>query len=266
MNATIFSALAHPNHNHNHNLNRNPILTSLLCCGLFALSLPARAAEPAPPVPSLTTTARVLVVYYTASGNTEKMAGGVVAGVKRVAGAAAVLKKVEDTTKEDLEAADAIILGCPTYFGDVPGRMKTFMDDWNWKWKVDFTDKIGGAFATGGGQVGGKEHTVIALLIFMLQNRMVVAGPLYTNQTTGSIWGEMGAAAMTGPLDPGVSAGELDGAQRLGERIARLAVRTRPVKRRIRQTASRASKRPAALPTAANRGSVPAASSPRCRS
>jgi len=211
--------------NSNLNRSRKLNLVHLLFAGLIPMLWPARAAEPVLIKPSVTSTARVLVVYYSATGNTEKMAEGVVAGIKRVANA--TLKKVEDTTKADLEAADAIILGCPTYFGDVPGKMKTFMDDWNWKLKVDFTDKIGGAFATGGGQVGGKEHTVIALLIFMLQNRMVVAGPLYTNPTTGSVWGEMGAAAMTGPLDPGVSDNELDGAQRLGERIARLAVKAK---------------------------------------
>jgi NAD(P)H dehydrogenase (quinone) len=211
----------------NHNLTLNHFLVVLVLGGLLAIIHPAPAGEPPPPKPPVTETARVLVVYYSATGNTEKMAEAVIAGIKRVAGAAATLKNVEDAAKADLEAADAIILGCPTYFGDVPGKMKTFMDDWNWKWKVDFTDKIGGAFATGGGQVGGKEHTVIALLIFMLQNRMVVAGPLYTNQITGSIWGEMGAAAMTGPLDPGVGEGELDSARRLGERIARLAVRAR---------------------------------------
>ena len=30
---------------------------------------------------------------------------------------------------------------------------------------------------------------------------------------------------MTGPLDPGVGEGELDNARRLGERVARLAVK-----------------------------------------
>ena len=57
--------------------------------------------------------------------------------------------------------------------------MTAAIDDWNWKWKVDFTDKIGGAFSTGGGQTGGKEFVVTSLLLFMLNNRMVVAGPLY---------------------------------------------------------------------------------------
>jgi multimeric flavodoxin WrbA len=89
--------------------------------------------------------------------------------------------------------------------------------------KVDFTDKVGGAFATAGGQVGGQEHVVVSLLLFMLHNRMVVAGPLYRNEKTGSVWAESGAAAITGPLDPGVSEAELDGARRLGQRIASLA-------------------------------------------
>jgi NAD(P)H dehydrogenase (quinone) len=137
----------------------------------------------------------------------------------------ATLKKVSEVSKEDLDAADGIILGCPTYFANVPGEMKTIIDDWNWKMKVDFTDKIGGAFATAGGQVGGQEHVVVSLLLFMLHNRMVVAGPLYQNEKTGSIWAESGAAAITGPLDPGVGEGELDGARRLGERVARLATK-----------------------------------------
>jgi NAD(P)H dehydrogenase (quinone) len=174
--------------------------------------------------PATPSSVKVLVAYYSLTGNTEQMAGGVVEGVQRVAGASVNLKKVEDVKKEDLESADTIIiLGCPTYYGNIPGKMKVVIDDWSWKMKVDFTDKAGGAFSTGGGQVGGKEFVVMSLLVFMLQNRMVVAGPLYQNDKTGSVWGEVGASAMTGPLDPGVSDGERDGARRLGERVARVA-------------------------------------------
>jgi len=165
----------------------------------------------------------VLIAYHSLYGSTEKMAQGVAVGVKRVPGAVAVVKRVEKVTKEDLEAADAIILGCPTYFANIPGKMKVAIDDWSWKMKVDFTDKVGGAFATGSGQVGGKEHVVVSLLLFMVNVRMVVAGPLYQDAEGDDKWAEAGAAAMTGPLDPGVGAGELDAAGRLGERIARLA-------------------------------------------
>lgn len=179
--------------------------------------------ESAPKPGSGSRPVRVLVAYYSLTGNTERFAQGVAEGVKRVPGAVAIVKRVEKVSKQDLQAADAIALGCPVYFGNIPGKMKVIIDDWNWKWKVDFTDKVGGAFATGAGQVGGKEYVVISLLLFMINNRMVVAGPLYQDEEGEDIWAEAGAAAMTGPLDPGVSAEELDGAHRLGERVARLA-------------------------------------------
>ena len=136
-----------------------------------------------------------------------------------------LLKSVDKVTKEDLSTADGIILGCPTYYGTIPGRMKVVIDDWSWKLKVDFTDKVGGAFETGGGQAGGKEFVLVSLVMFMLNNRMVVAGPLYQNEKTGSVWGEIGAAAMTGPMDTGIGEGELDNARRLGERVARLTTK-----------------------------------------
>jgi NAD(P)H dehydrogenase (quinone) len=180
---------------------------------------------PAPAATNEPDSVRVLVAYYSLTGNTEKMAQGVVEGVKRKPGVTVSLKNVDEVTKQDLENAHGIILGCPTYYGTLPGKMKTVIDDWSWKMKVDFTDKVGGAFSTGGGQVGGKEFAVVSLVMFMLSNRMVVVGPLYRNDKTGSVWGEVGAAAMTGPLDPGVSEGELDSARRLGERVAGLAAK-----------------------------------------
>jgi NAD(P)H dehydrogenase (quinone) len=201
----------------------------LVACLSLASSAPLAEAgdvgsgkDPAPPQ------TRILVVYYSLRGTTKQMAEAVAEGVRRVPTTRAVLRRVEEATKADLEAADGIVLGCPTYFANIPGAMKEIMDDWNWKWEVDFTDKVGGAFATGGGQVGGKEHVMVSLLLFMLSNRMVVAGPLYEDEEGEDIWGEPGAAAMTGPLDPGVSEGELDSARRLGERVARLAKRFHP--------------------------------------
>jgi hypothetical protein len=63
------------------------------------------------------------------------------------------------------------------------------------------------------------------LLLYMLNNRMVVAGPLYENEKGDDRWGEIGATAMTGPIDPGVGTKEEDGALRLGERIAKVALK-----------------------------------------
>lgn len=179
--------------------------------------------------PPESTAVRVLVAYHSRRGNTEKMAEAVAEGARRIAGVAVTVKRVQDVTKQDLQAADGLALGSPTYFAGIAGEMKVIIDDWNWKWKVDFTDKVGGAFATGGGQTGGKEQTVVSLLLFMLNNRMIVAGPLYQDETGEDIWGEIGSSAMTGPLDPGVGDGELDAARRLGDRVARLAKKLKGV-------------------------------------
>ena len=182
-------------------------------------------AVPESATPSKPPSVHVLVAYDSLTDNTRKMAEGVVEGGQRVAGVAVSLKPVGEVTKEELERADGIVLGCPTYYGSMPGRMKAVIDDWSWKLKVDFTDKVGGAFSSGGGQAGGKEFVLVSLIMFMVNNRMVVAGPLYRNDQTGSVWAEVGATAMTGPLDPGVGEAELDSARRLGERVAGLAVR-----------------------------------------
>lgn len=194
-----------------------------LLAALFSLSVYWAKGGSDQVQPASTASVRVLVVYDSLTGHTEQMANSVVDGVKQVTGVQVQLKKVEEVSKADLESADGIVLGCPTYFGNIPGKMKVAIDDWSWKMKVDFTDKIGGAFSTGGGQAGGKEFVLMSLITFMLSNRMIVSGPLYQNEKTGSIWGEVGASAMTGPLDAGVGPGELDSAKRLGERVARLS-------------------------------------------
>jgi NAD(P)H dehydrogenase (quinone) len=209
---------------------RAALLIPLLWLASPYLAVAAAPAESPPGQAPQEPAVRVLVVYYSLRGNTERFAQGVAEGVQRVPGAAVVVKRVEKVTKEDLQAADAIALGCPTYFGNVPGTMKVIIDDWNWKWKVDFTDKVGGAFSTGAGQVGGKEFVVVSLLMFMLNNRMVVAGPLYQDEEGEDIWAEAGSAAMTGPLDPGVGPKELDAAARLGDRLARLAKKLGPAR------------------------------------
>ena len=192
---------------------------------LLTLSIPAgnRQSAYADQAAGSEATTKVLVVYHSVRGTTKQMAEAVAEGAGRVPGVTVSVKTAADVTKEQLQATDGLVLGAPTYFANIPGAMKLAMDDWNWKWKVDFTNKVGGAFATGGGQTGGKEHVVISLLLFMLNNRMVVAGPLYQDETGEDIWGELGATAITGPLDPGVGDNDRDGARRLGQRVAELA-------------------------------------------
>jgi len=165
----------------------------------------------------------VLVGYYSRTGQTEKMAAAVAEGARRVDGVTVSVKRVSEITKDDLEAADGLVLGAPTYYANVPGPMMAVIADWPWKMKVDFTNRVGGAFATGGEAAGGQEHVVLSLVRFMLNNRMIVVGPLH--ETPTARFGAMGASAVTGRSDPGLSDHELAQARKLGDRVASITKR-----------------------------------------
>ncbi len=69
--------------------------------------------------------AKVLVVYYSQTGNTQKMAELIAEGLKKQ-GVEVKLKKVKDTSPDDFAAADGIIIGSPTYYGSMAGEIKVF--------------------------------------------------------------------------------------------------------------------------------------------
>ncbi|NOZ61070.1 MAG: T9SS type A sorting domain-containing protein [Calditrichaeota bacterium] len=165
----------------------------------------------------------VLIAYYSFTGNTEQMASGVEEGALKVQDVAVTKKKVTKVTASDLQNADGIILGSPTYFANIAGPMKTFVDNWAFKFGVYFGDKVGGAFSTGDMRTGGKEFVVISLLLAMMNNGMIVVGPVY--QVGGVNFGGFGASAMTGAPDQGISDSELDDARKLGQRVATIARR-----------------------------------------
>lgn len=170
-------------------------------------------------------TTRVLIVYYTMTGHTLALAEAVAEGARSVPGTAVVLKATDEVEKADLETADALLVGSPTYWGSMAAPVKQFIDDWFLEYKVFMGDRVGGAFATGGGDGGGKELVVASLLIAMLNNGMVVVGPHYSDGQAK--FGGFGVGATTGPDSPGVDEAEMGRARVLGERVATVAQRFR---------------------------------------
>jgi len=70
---------------------------------------------------------KVLIVYFSRTGVTEKMAQFVAEGI-RFAGVEAKLEKVSNIkTTEDLAGYDGYIFGCPTYHRDMTENFKTFL-------------------------------------------------------------------------------------------------------------------------------------------
>jgi NAD(P)H dehydrogenase (quinone) len=118
---------------------------------------------------------KVLVMYYSRGGNTKKLAEHVETGVMEAGGVECVIKGIEDVTKDDFLAADAIIAGSPVYFGGMAAEMKAVFDKFV-SIRHKMGDKIGAAFATSGDPSGGKETTLLSIIQCMLINGMIIVG------------------------------------------------------------------------------------------
>jgi flavorubredoxin len=90
---------------------------------------------------------RVLVLYYSRTGNTEKMAQAIVDGAKTVAGTAVELEY--HVNAEELSGYDAIIVGVSTYYHDMPMDVKRLFEEAAEK-GISLKSKAGAAFGSYG--------------------------------------------------------------------------------------------------------------------
>ena len=118
--------------------------------------------------------AGAIVIYYSRSGNTKKMAELVIGGLKNEK-IEAVLKEVKDVNVDELLQYDAIIIGSPTYYGTMSAEIKKLLDD-SVKFHGKLDGKIGAAFASSANIGGGNETTILDILNAMLIHGMIIQG------------------------------------------------------------------------------------------
>lgn len=195
--------------------------------------------------------AKVLVLYYSAYGQVEKMAYAEGEGA-REAGAEVVVKRVPETvsenvakasgykldqpaavaTVEELPQYDAIIFGTPTRYGNMTGQMKTFLDQTGALWaKGALVGKVASVFTSSATQHGGQESTILTFHPVLLHLGFILVGLPYAFQ------GQMGHSEVMGNSPYGAStiAGsdgsrlptkiELEGARYQGRYVAQVAAR-----------------------------------------
>jgi NAD(P)H dehydrogenase (quinone) len=194
---------------------------------------------------------KVLVLYYSAYGHTERMAEAVAEGA-RGAGADVAVRRVPETLQEDAARAahvkldqaaqvatveelpeyDAIIVGTPTRFGRMPSQMAAFWDRTGPLWmRGALVGKLGAAFTSTGSQHGGQETTLFSIITNLLHQGMLISGLPYAFQgqlkldevTGGAPYGATTIAAPDGSRQP--TANELDGARYLGAHVAKIAAK-----------------------------------------
>jgi NAD(P)H dehydrogenase (quinone) len=180
----------------------------------------------------------VAVVYHSGYGHTQKQAEAVAAGASRVAGAKVSLIPVAEAEARavELDAADAIIFGAPTYMGGVSAQFKAFMDGTSKTWvAAGWRNKLAAGFTNSASQSGDKLNSLVQLAIFAAQHGMLwvpLGLPGGNNSSKGSVddlnrlGSFIGAMAQSnadeGP-EKGPIASDLRTAEHLGQRVAELA-------------------------------------------
>jgi NAD(P)H dehydrogenase (quinone) len=155
-----------------------------------------------------------LVVFDSKSGNTETMALAVAKGAEKAGDLEVTVKKAEETKNSDLLAADGIIMGSPTYFGQMSAKLKAVIDE-SVKIHKDLTGKVGGAFTSSGGTASGGETTLLSIVQAMLIHGMIVQGRADDKH--------YGVAVMGAPKKK-----DLAECEKLGERVAALVLKLNP--------------------------------------
>ena len=121
---------------------------------------------------------KVLIVYTSRAGETEKMANIIAEGI-RFSGNEAVVKSVKDIQSEnDVDGFDALLLGSPTYHGDMIQPMKTLLFLLE---KAALEGKPGGAFGAFGWS--GEAPDRIFDTMTHIYKMDMVSGPLRLKST-----------------------------------------------------------------------------------
>jgi multimeric flavodoxin WrbA len=178
------------------------------------------------------------VVYHSGFGHTQKQAEAVHEGVQEVEGVEGKLISVADLVDMDspswaeLDAADAIIIGCPTYMGSPSAGIKGFMEATSPRWmEQKWADKLGAGFTNSGSQNGDKQNTLVGLASFAAQHGMVwinlnlmpgnnnSKGSVEDLNRLGSFLGAMSQSNIDQGADVVPTKADLATARRLGRRV-----------------------------------------------
>ncbi len=118
---------------------------------------------------------QILIMYFSRSGNTKKLAESIAEGVKDAGGVDCMVKAADEVTRDDFLAADGIIAGSPVYFGTMAAELKAVFDKFVGV-RARMSGKVGAAFATAGDASGGKETTMLSIIQAMLIYGMIIVG------------------------------------------------------------------------------------------
>lgn len=118
--------------------------------------------------------AKAIVIYYSRSGNTKQMAE-IFAQSMNDSDLPTECKSVDQITCEEVFDYDTVVIGSPTYYGQMAAPVKQLIDELIiGHGRLD--GKIGAAFSSSANIGGGNETTILGILEMMLISGMIVQG------------------------------------------------------------------------------------------
>lgn len=177
---------------------------------------------------------RIVIAYHSGYGHTKKLAQSVLAGLQGAGTDAKLIavNEIDDAGWADLDAADAIVFGAPTYMGGPSADFKKFADASSKAWFAQkWKDKIAAGFTNSATMNGDKFSTIQYFVTLAMQHGMVWTGtgimPANTKAATRNdvnfVGGSTGLLAQS-PADAtpeeAPPAGDLETARAFGVRVA----------------------------------------------
>ncbi|MEY4911366.1 MAG: p-benzoquinone reductase [Pseudomonadota bacterium] len=173
--------------------------------------------------------AKTVVVYHSGYGHTQRVAQFVAEGADAQLIAIDAEGNLTDAQWADVNTADAIIMGSPTYMGMASWQFKKFADASSKAWFTGaWKDKVAGGFTCSASPSGDKLSTIQYFITLAMQQGMIWVGqPAMNDGTINRIGSNSGVMAQVGPTSPAedIPQGDLDTAKAYGKRVADVAAK-----------------------------------------
>jgi multimeric flavodoxin WrbA len=174
---------------------------------------------------------KTVVIFHSGYGHTQRLAQFVADGADAQLIAIDADGNITDAEWAALDAADAIIMGSPTYMGMASWQFKKFADASSKRWFVSgWKDKVAGGFTCSSNLSGDKLSTLQYFITLAMQQGMVWVGQSAMNDgNLNRLGSSSGVMAQVGPTSPAedIPQGDLDTAKAYGVRVAQVAAKLR---------------------------------------
>jgi len=192
---------------------------------------------------------KILIAFYSRNGSTETLAKAIAEGAQGE-GAEVVLRRARDIvsldimekapgwveeaermnalyeapTPNDAEAADAIIFGTPTRFGNVSSELKAYIDSLGGLWfQGKLVGKAGSVFTSTSSVHGGNESTLISMYHPMAHLGLIIVPLGYADPSLFAAGTPYGASSVSGQDNTPPTEEDLAVARFQGKRVAQVA-------------------------------------------